>query len=123
MSEKIAKAAAIRKKTDEWVADFRAITRPDEWTPLLTTLVHSLLDEYLELADGRGKTANACLSAAKQVNDKWNAIARKIQRPDGEGLAKDGFLKYVDQNTSGMFQMHLATQRISTQMKRAATRH
>ena len=122
MAEKMSKANSIRKKTDEWVAEINEMPS-EQWASTLAALVHSLLGEYLELVELRGKTANSCLSAAKQINEKWNAIARKIKRADGEGIAKDGFLKYIDANTSGMFQMHLATQKINTQMNRTKTHH
>ena len=111
------------KKAPEWAAEINAIQTEEEWKSVLTRLVRSLLGEYLALVDARGKTTNGCLSSAKQLNEKWNAIARKIKRADGEGIAKDGFLKYIDANTSGMFQMHLATQKINTQMKRTKTHH
>lgn len=110
MAEEMSKANSIRKKTDEWVAEINEMPS-EQWRPTLAALVHSLLGEYLELVELRGKTVNSCLSAAKQINEKWNAIARKIKRADGEGIAKDGFLKYLDANTSGMFQRQLAMQK------------
>src|SRR5574344_1657022 len=111
------------KKAPEWAAEINAIQTEEEWKSVLTRLVRSLLGEYLALVDARGKTTNGCLSSAKQLNEKWNAIARKVNRPDGANIRHDGFLEYLDANTSGVFQLHLATPKINPQMNRTKTHH
>ena len=114
--------AIIHKKTCEWVADINAIESEEGWEETLTTLLRSLLKEFLDLADNRGRTGSACLSAAKQINDKWNAIARKVKRGDRENLAEDGFLNYLDEHTSGKFRMHLSMQKFGANQKREKAR-
>ena len=106
------------KSAVEWASGISSAVTEEDWKIAMASIVHSLLCEYVALVDSRGKTPNACLSAAKQLNDKWNAISRKVKRSDGQNLVHDGFLKYLDAETSGMFQMHLTKQRTDMEQKR-----
>jgi hypothetical protein len=106
------------KTAAEWALDISSAVTEEDWETTMAGIVHSLLCEYIALVDSRGKTPNACLGAAKQLNDKWNAITRKVKRSDGQNLVRDGFLKYLDAETSGMFQMHLTKRRIDMEQKR-----
>lgn len=111
----------VYRKAKEWAAEIMAIKNENGWTTTLSDIMRSLASEYLQLVKSRGETPNACIGAARQVNEKYNAIARQVNRPDGQGLQKDGFLKYLDANTSGQFRFYILLDKKKTEDARSSS--